>query len=565
MSSNKSNLSSSKYGYDFVVATTQESINATMKEFLSTLAEPTVNICYVADENGNPTAIDYDKLKAAANGSDPFSIPNGADPNTNKDLQNLYKARFMVGFKAKIGIPPGIAPTNVPDIVTLGQNTASVIYNLMCEEFQVVQYKPQSGYSPAQWMNESQPAGKPWLFTSKVDLRLTTSDQSAYSKLPPDVRARIKNLGDMAFSVQQLLFDLDNAALESIPVMSGVDPGTNLYNVLQTDFLGKYFQAVKANGDPVLGCAIKRNVSDPGTLHLTDLNMEVSPYVGDNGQPIQNPSTDLQELCTLNYLCASGGHELPAAVPFTWNWIDQYESDDYQGVASINRNTFARYIKEQLYNQVSENCIHTHVRVWLSGILDGTCNWHGDLQRYQPPTITYPPTGDEVLNFAYSSSSFDQAGLNGDIGRMRLNSSMNVSVKFTGNQIIVEQHLVLYLMIRSLASSVNGNIVDKKITDTFTLSIDEHGKLNSTLTSTSADNSKNLSTNWFIGLFTDLNHLLSNFEGWGKKFVSADFEDIPLNFAQDFIFPGGKVFTFKNVGFSDNQDIVSHIDYCQPS
>jgi len=48
MSATQSYLSSPRYGYDFVVATTQTSINATIKEFLSKGTEPEVLVCYVA-------------------------------------------------------------------------------------------------------------------------------------------------------------------------------------------------------------------------------------------------------------------------------------------------------------------------------------------------------------------------------------------------------------------------------------------------------------------------------------------------------------------------------------
>ena len=63
MSSNASDISGTKFGYDFVVATTQASINATMLNFFSTRKEPTVVVCFVADSKGNPVIIDYDLLK----------------------------------------------------------------------------------------------------------------------------------------------------------------------------------------------------------------------------------------------------------------------------------------------------------------------------------------------------------------------------------------------------------------------------------------------------------------------------------------------------------------------
>ena len=71
VSSNVSNISDPKYGYDFVVATTQASINATMVNFLSTRKEPTIVVCYVADSQGKRVEIDYDLLKKNAKGTDP--------------------------------------------------------------------------------------------------------------------------------------------------------------------------------------------------------------------------------------------------------------------------------------------------------------------------------------------------------------------------------------------------------------------------------------------------------------------------------------------------------------
>ena|SRR5437870_10155293 len=135
----QSDLSSPKYGYDFVVATTQESINATMKEYLSGVAEPEVIMCYVMDTTGNPQVIDYKALVRLANNTDPFSVPNRANPATDEGVQNLAGAYFMYGIKAKIGLPPGIPPQRLPDIVNLGADTSSIIYNLMCLEFTVVE------------------------------------------------------------------------------------------------------------------------------------------------------------------------------------------------------------------------------------------------------------------------------------------------------------------------------------------------------------------------------------------------------------------------------------------
>ncbi|MTK52213.1 hypothetical protein [Paludibacter sp.] len=565
MSASNSNLSSSKYGYDFVVATTQASINATMDEYLSGISSPEVIMCYIIDDNGNPQEIAYDDLLKQTNGTDPFNVPDQT-PTSDQRIKNLSNAWFMYAFKASIGLPPGYAPLTpsgsaLPNIVTLGANTASVTFSLMCSEFQVV----EANYGPkgiVSYLNKSQPDGNAWMFTSQVDLRLTSD--AAYGNLPPAVQAQIKNLGGNAFSIQQLLFDLDNAALESIPTISGVAPGTPLYNCLQSVFLGAYFNKLQANGQPVLSYSITQSTAPASTLTLTDLNMEVNPFMGTNGQPVSQPTTDQQNLSTLCYLCAANGTVLPAAAQFSWNWIDPSESSNSNGIVSINRNTFANYFKDQLLQYVPNNCYKSSVHVELDGL---DVKFSFSLSPGQAPNVTIPSTGSTVLTMSYSSEASDQAGLGGDMGRMELNPSMNVTVQFTGNTIVIVQHLVIYLYVRGTFGVHNsGNVVDKTITDTYTISVDSNGDLTAAYTSNTVDNSVTPSTDWFSNFWgSDVNALTKSIAQWAQNFASRQFTDIPLSTVRNFVFPGGNTFTYNNVVFSDNQDLVSHIVYIQPS
>jgi hypothetical protein len=563
MSASQSNLSASRYGYDFVVATTQGSINAAMKEYLAGLTEPVTTICFVADNQGNPVEIDYATLVTNAKGSDPFAVPNGADPATNADLQNLLGARFMMGFQVQLGLPDGYAPVAVPDIVALGADTSAVVFHHLCSEFKVVELEPGSGYAPSSWINLSQPSGDAWIFTSNVDLRLSTTDQSAYSQLPPDVQQQIKNLGGSAFSVQQLLFDLDNAGLSTVPDFgTNVPPGSKLYMALEQGFIGAYFTAMKKNGQPYLGCTIRHDDAPLSTLTLTDFNLEVSPPLGDNGQPIANPDNGQEDLATLDYLCAANGDVLPPAVAFAWNWVDPSEATDYDGVVAINRASFTNYFKSQLQSYVESNCFLASVRVWMSGFLDATTNYSWNLTPGQVPTVTTPATGTEVLTFHYQSSAEDGAGLNDDMGKMQLSSTFDLSVSFSGNTITIVQHLVVYLWVRSLQTSAGGNVVDRTLTDTYTLAVDSNGQLTATEQSAPlVDNSQNPSTNDFLNFFTDLNDIISDVENWVRGFTSTSLEDMPLSVVQDYVFPGGKTFAYKSVGFSDYGDLASHITY----
>ncbi len=565
MSALQSDLSNSRYGYDFVVATTQASINATMKQFLANLSQPVTTICYVADNQGNPVPTAYTDLVRRAHGSDPFAVPAGSDPATNPDLKNLVEARFMMGFRAQLGLPPGVAPSQIPDLVQLGADTSAVTFNLLCSQFLVVDLEPGSGYAPASWLSISQPSGSPWIFTSTVDLRLSTTDASAYDKLPLAVQEQIRNLGANAFSVQQLLFDLDNAGLQSIPTIHGITPGTKLYTVMQQSFLGAYFTQLQSQGQPVLGVTITQPSAPASTLTLTNLNLEVSPFVDGDGQPIAHPTPVQRDLATLSYLCAADGHPLPAPVPFSWNWIDPSEEADYDGVIAINRTAMANYFRVQLEPYARNNSYLASVRVWLSGVFDTTVNYHWNLVAGQAPTITMPSTGNVVLTAHYDSASQDDAGLNGDMGEMELKPSYDLTVTFAGNTITVVQHLVVYLYVRSLATGEGGNIVDLTITDTYTLAITESGGLTAAFHSNLEDHSQDPSTNGFLDFWTGLNSVINDIKNWVRSFVPAQLQDIPVAVLQNYVFPGGKTFAFKSVTFSNTADLVSHITYADPT
>jgi hypothetical protein len=555
MSVNQSDLSNARYGYDFVVATTQESINGTMKEYLYNSTFPLVQMYWNQDAQGNPVAILRDDLLKQTNGTDPLTVPSWqqGDPMT-PEIENINNSNFYFAFEAAIGIPSGIAPQDIPDIVTLQAASQTVIFNLICAQFTVVTCN-FGRHGLTSFFSASQPTNTPWLFTSSVALKQIFDN----SNLPPDVQAQLNNLGPNAFSVQQLFFDLDNAALESTPTISGITPGTPAYTLLSEVFLGAYFTAMKANAQPILNFSIVQNTPDnnPSTLNLTKMELEVSPY-----SPTSPTTNDLN---TLNYLCETNGNNLPPPVPFTWNWVEQSEESSFDGVIAINRNTFATYFQNQLTQYVSDNCFKAWVRVWLSGFFDQNINYSWSMTPNQAPTISTPATGPVVLTYGYSSSANDDAGLDGDMGAMTLGTTYNATVTFTGNTIVVSQTLVVSVDIRVMQSSESWNAINNTIVDTYTLAVDQNGNLTANLVSVPTNNSDPTpSTNWFIELFTGLNDLVNDVANWASGFAATSFHSMPLNVAQQFVFPGGKTFAFKDVVFSDNQDIVSHISYVQP-
>ena len=574
MSWSSSYLSSPKYGYDIVVGVTQASINATMKLYLSKLKQPVVSVCYVADDNGSPTLIDYKELLSRANNSDPFKIPADADPDTNPDIQNLTAAGFMAGFQARVGLPPGYDPRHIPDLVVLGSDTSAVTFNMLCSQFDIVENKPKGGFvKHGVWNRMSQPSGAAWIIQSKVDLRMSPVASSAYNSLPENVQMAIKNIGADAFSVQQLLFDLSNAQLQSIPNIIGVTPGPGVYQMLQDYFMSAYFTEMAKEGQPVLGVTVTHkngNWQEP-SLKISNLNLQVSPYVGSDGQPVPNPSADQQRLATLNYLCATDGHNLPAAVPFSWNWIESNEQGDYHGVAVTKRETLANYFEQTLTQHALANCYKPDVTVvYCDGLM--VC-----FDIHMPPgkslKVTKPASGATVLSLSYNSRddldgkiSYDEAGLNGASGWAKGWSTYSLDLSFSGSTIVVRQHLNVHYEASNFIETAGGEAVDKTITSTYPLAMTADGGLTlGTPTTKTDDNATLQHASGAAQFFTNLNNILDHVVDKARSLVAPALDALPLSIGQNYVFPGGNTFAFKSVAFSDNGDLVTHITYVDPS
>lgn len=569
MSAFQSFLTSPPYGYDVVVATTQRSINATMKKFLSKFSdsktpggEPETVICYVADKHGLATRIDFAAFMALSNGVDPFEVPDGAD-STNLSLADLQKARFMFAIKARIGLPPGYAPNKVPDLVVLGTDAKNVTFNLTCSHFQLTQFTPGSVYSDPSFMNRTQPSGDAWMFTSHVDMRYLPYDPKKYGALPDDVQASVRGSLDTEFSIQSLLLDLDTASLESIPQISGVDPGTDLYAALEKDFIGAYFTEMKKKGYPLLGAVVRHYDMPPSSLPISSLEFEVAPLVGPNGQPLPNPTPEQTSATTLNYLCMTAGHKLPPANAFDWNWLEVADESAFHGAISINRDRFADYLTTNVQNVVSRCCYAPSVRLDTDSV--GRVTIHLQLTPDGPaPAAIRPASGATLLQYRYSASSKDVAGAGGGLMQLQVSPSYSMDVAVAGDTITFTQHLVVYCVVRSLATQIESNVVDRTFVDTYRLSIDGKGELAAMMTSTHQNDDKRLYVNDFINFWTNINQLEDAIANAIQAWTSPAMIDIPLSMMRGFIFPGGNTFAFKDVVFSDNQDLVAHITYLDP-
>jgi hypothetical protein len=584
MSAAQSHLTDAHYGYDVVVAIAQAAINNTLKRKLLLAAAtgtlpPPVSAYYGLDNAGNIFEMDEATVLAQTNGTDPFSVQTWTGSGSmTPELANLTNenSQFYYGFRVQIGLPLGNA-ANLPDILTFHYDKQSVTYNMLCHQFQfaVVNYGHKG---LASFYNTAQPDGQPWIFTADVKL----SKMNDTSNLPPIVQQQLQQMGGQ-FSVQKLLLEVDNPLLQNTPTLSGVPVGV-ISDTLSADFLGKYFDSVKANGLEVLNYSIVEPAAAQG-LQISDSTIYSAPFVDGNGQAIISLNTDQVQLSTVNYLCSTAGHTLPVATPFSWNWLDtDRDLECFDGVVAVNRNRMIDYFQQVLTPYIMVNSYASQVRVTADGF-DADYDW--SLTSGQQPTVWnlgsntgssntaiissvgqsieaalgIAGTGN-VLSFSYTSTSSDSAGLDGDVGKMTLTPTITASVQFAGNTVTISQHLVIYAYVNHLSSGTGGNVIDKMITDVYEIGIGGNGQLTFVKDATRSqviDNSQTPSVNGFLNFFNKVNELISDVQEWANSFVPTAFTDIPLSNLQSFVFPGGESFVFEDVSFSSNLDLVAHI------
>lgn len=559
MSETQSNLSPTGFGY--VVAVTQDSINATLEGFLYT-GLPEVILCYVYDENdpASIVPIDYPVLVASANNTDPFAVPDGTSGRDPR-VENLGDAGFAFAVKANLGLPPGVPPASLPPIVVLKPGQSNVMYTLMFAEFVATEitYGPRNSMT---WFNQSQPSGTSWTFSGAVDLNF---QEKAFTNLPPDIQKRLKDIGDPnMFSVQQLYYDLNSSDLVQGFQFNQIPSNSALNGFMTDNFVNTYFKKLK--GAEVFGYGVRQISATPqSSIAVTDLNFFTPDAVGTEGAPL-----------TLNYLCAANNDALPDTTHagFGWNWIEPGEVSQHDGAAALNRNTLARYLNNAslpdgstLLRYAEGNCYLPSVRVTYVGGIQLEVDYQFGASSGQAPTVSYPASGSTILSYSYDSGTVsDQAGLNGDAGKMDLSSTFSMTVSVQGNEIVIVQHLVIGTYVRYLATDDSGNVVDKQITDTYTIGVDDKGQITAALkSSVPVDNSKRPGANDFLNFWADVNTLSDKVTEWAQNFAATNFTDVPVSFVQNFIFPGGSTFSFTDAGFSDNQDLVSHITYADVS
>ncbi len=143
---------------------------------------------------------------------------------------------------------------------------------------------------------------------------------------PEAVRKAIENLGNGAFSIQQLLMDFQNAYLNVGITNRNVPEAVRYpFNL----FMTRHLETVKKSGGDILGYALQVNDPDsvekylPPTFAPTALEFRVNHYRGEESPPELNPSLD-----TINFLLMTRSKAFPGLQTLPQWWGNFVVPDD---------------------------------------------------------------------------------------------------------------------------------------------------------------------------------------------------------------------------------------------
>ncbi|CAM1502028.1 Fc.00g040120.m01.CDS01 [Cosmosporella sp. VM-42] len=280
-----SDLSNSKDRYDFMLATTQDSINTILKQYLASLAQT-------------------DTSQARCNGTDPFSLPADVDIKSPQ-IQNFQQAGFIAGIRITLCLtqnfddPSGSTPEHPPP---------------RSPQFYRIQRRADK-------------RNNAWIFKAEVGLKLDTATSDV---LPPPVQDGPKNLNGVPDGAQRLSFNFSITKRRPAPTADGLDSSSAASALITNSSTSSYFSQLE---QPVLSyTTLDKYQNTP--LMPTDMALHVSLAVSQLTSGLRTP----------DLLCATQDHPLPPAAGLSWNWINPGDATQCDWVMAVNRNTFTQYI-----------------------------------------------------------------------------------------------------------------------------------------------------------------------------------------------------------------------------
>lgn len=582
MSLSQSYLVQPAYGYDMVASLTQKGINNAIYYYYNDATIngvpifSVVNCYFIKNTDGTPKQVGLSDItvNGASINVDPLS-GTAKVPLNQSQIDTIKASNLWFAFSIYIGNPVGDSSATY---LTVNPGSNTVDFYLQCKTLHVAFWNSDN----SAWVDITQNAKNEFNINATVNLQTVISNNNITDDVQNGVNYIIKtyNLSSTDLNIQQLLFDAESAIVSPASTISGLDSSCSVFTPLMQQFAKSYFATYVAQA-PALDYAITQN--NTSSLLPTSMELFTGAYVDGNGNPVPVTKDDaIANLSTINYLFSTNGDALKPAKQFNWNFLDDNGSPDpnldtnadvnkYDGTVAINRNAFANYLHKQLETYVLNN-YYKATSIDVGNAFVGTpeyiieIDWPRVLNAgdgVQPLNTSMVGAGPDTLLSYSCSSNVTQEG-------WASNGSMTASVVFMltlavdtpnygqtcSKDFILTQ--TIWVHINSVNSGTISNpdynkyVISKTYTDTFSLVIDNSGNLN--LLNTNSQVHDNSDTNPPVYI-TDAMQMFTN---WN---TAAAFTQVPVTMPQQFVFPGGNAFTFKDAAFSAYSDLVCHVKY----
>ncbi|HEX8270754.1 MAG TPA: hypothetical protein VF581_12745 [Flavobacterium sp.] len=561
-----SNLENQRYGYDFVLATTQESMLANAKKYLDKPTFTVVKRYYTYGSSGKPVEWDEATFMRMSENTDPFAVNawNGQGA-VSAGLQRLINIRFAFAFEAAAGLPKRSL-----EIFKMNPDR-TFTYKMGFAKFNIAELARDA----SKYVRLSQNNSSPWIFDTVVNLQ-----QSDPSYVPTNVRNAYNSLiqthGEFSFVIKQIAMNFDAAVLKAMPAIpiSQTDALPELTKIYKELFV----KSTKDSSVATLNYSILNNPArqiKANNLQLTEVQHGVSPYK----PAFRSAAAADSRLDTQNYYYATENKRIPALVPFEWNWVEPDEVAEFNGVISVSRGNFMNYLNRVLSEQLPTLDIVPNV--WMSYDRDLVVKWTHEMGHKSGQAFKILARGTttsdnkpaamfyKLENRSFNSTYWD-AGISNAEGHYNYFADIEVTVK--DRIITVTTHCRARMEYKKWAwetGTAVGNVADITSVFDYEMSVNNVGKLQVTRRQVSVTNrSEDLSLNNLSK--TQIEHVVEPMRKI-KADVTTAVENAMSNFTssleeginnmQNWAFPGGEAFTFKDVTFSRYEDLIVHINY----
>ncbi len=570
-------LSDPKYGYDLVVSTTATAINNNIKRTMKNKRK-NKNSTVVWYQQSTPTspAIPMNPIT----GLNPFSISLENDPP-----QAILESDFTFAIKAGFDLPSEDDFIQLPNMVIFDRGSKAATYQLYFPTLEIITLSRNEKGSPV-WKKIEQSAGNPILFKFIADLNFEDAEEEGFDKLPAAAKAQFTIEDDQsAFNVQQIFLDLATAKLENAPRIESLPSTGPIYTTLLNDFINTYWNTHHPKGKFILGQAVQKNnvLPQTGATQPTSLNLEVVPHCDENGN-----KTNQFDLYTLNYLMKVNHQKLPTPVPFAWNWVKRKNAVHHDGVMAIKRDIFAKSLAKNLMKHLSGVCITPAVTFEIPTIFDHLKsfdfkpaianfqyvdrNTNGVKNKMKNLGWTEEHKNRTILslNFHSTAEASDSIGL--QYGQFKLVSKNRALVAVKGKEIKLSMKATMDIDFdpgNIAYLGAEGRVATYKTTAIYVTSVDESGKMVVKMKAgypkkvlapskfKSALFNESDGSNGLTSAITNCYALIPD----KLQSYTSHLENLLNNSANNWVFPGGMSLQFKDVVFSDHQDLVTPIKY----